>query len=230
MPLAPPLLLRTCPGQSLEWERKLLQERRGWFLLTRPGMRLGLFYVALRGTGYALCLTEPARQVLELRVTPTLHSSWLQVRSAVETHLGANLDNLQVHSLEVQVQSLEAACVRVFVSGASEVALRPRKQRRKDKFLLEDSDTDASLLEEPELQGFDVESLESDVGSEAEAGLEEPDPVDDPSPAQHIPEDDSEEELPDALPRASHVVPEYSNFFWTMENYWKARRLFEKSF
>ena len=155
---------------------------------------------------------------------------WLQVRSAVETHLDADLDNLQVHSLEVQVQSLEAACVRVFVSGASEVALRLRKQRRKDKFLLEDSDTDASLLEEPELQGSDVESLESDVGSEAEAGLEEPDPVDDPSPAQHIPEDDSEEELPDALPRASHVVPEYSNFFWTMENYWKARRLFEKSF
>ena len=146
MPLAAPLLPVVPFDQRWNCERKLFQERQGWFLLTSPGRRVAVFYVGLRGNGHALCLTETARQVLQLPASAILHDSWQPVRTLLLSNgFPFQAQDAAVYSLDIQVQSLGPPCVTVRVVGATEVVLKARRPRRSAKARMDDSCTEASL-------------------------------------------------------------------------------------
>lgn len=226
MPLAAPLLPVVPFDQRWNCERKLFQERQGWFLLTSPGRRVAVFYVGLRGNGHALCLTETARQVLQLPASAILHDSWQPVRALLLSNgFPFQAQDAAVYSLDIQVQSLGPPCVTVRVVGATEVVLKARRPRRSAKARMDDSCTEASLSDGANAEASDdsdVQSLDTALDSEAAEAQEEPDSCDErPQADVGNPLEDAED-VQLRLPKGTHVVVEHSNPFFTLEDHYKA--------
>ena len=226
MPLSEPLRPNVAAPNSTPvalWQKKLLQQKSGWFCIRHEGGKSFFFYIGLRGQGWALELSVVAPGKLELVVPVDVHMKWRPVSQLSLCMQCSIPDDVAVFVLDVRICAIEAGdgnILSVSVLGAEEVVLKPRKKReaRTSAFDESGSDVEGTSWDMSEAEAYvsDRESFESsfESGSDVAQSLQ--------GEAEDAKSDvvtDSEDEQLEEKTVGSNVVAECSNAYFTLENY-----------
>lgn len=201
---------------SPTWVKKLLQEKHGFFVLGERPAQCVFFFCGLLGHGYAFQVRGAGHMEYELALDSVFRNGLTPALAAVQEWVGDVADDADVHRLEIGYgMLLSAKALRFRVLGIDRIALQSRKKQRK-----QDEASDPEFQDAADLQaeaGLDEgsdsqESLASDAETDAVLEAEEA--------ACLLPEDCPAGETDGG----TNVVAEYSNGYFSLEDYVRRRK------
>ena len=156
--------------------------------------------------------------MLQVHLTDRMHTQWENILTCLTRAFRVVPDDLPVHILDVDLSlGPHDLCLSGQVTGAAEIQLLPRKRKARQATDSQSDEEDESNFLQHEHAGSDAESLDSNAESGAELECEEPVAADMEAPAE-LPDDDDEEHN-EEQPAGTNVVSQYSNGYFTLENY-----------
>eukprot|EP00435_Cladocopium_sp_Y103_P041656 s237_g11.t1 len=205
------------------WEKKLLQQKSGWFCIGQGNGMLCFFLISVRRQCWILEALVVGHRQLELHVTQNVHKAWMRASPPQLDALEELPDNAPVFALDITVQQVnegEVSVLHLHVDGAEEVTLQHRKRAQRvaepgsgsgsDSISSEsDFEQDFACVSEYESLDSDGEEEDSETTHVSAAAVEE----------GGLEPDLAESEDGGDNPKGSNVVHPYSNTYFTLENY-----------